>query len=153
MEMGLPVLSRIFNPLLKDILCLLYKLPVEVNCIVCNPPRRIILAKYEIGRLLIVLIHFRSVRLALLRQLMRLTSIAALICLMCLFVPVRMRARRLQRMLSRTRSKQELLFPASCRARSRRRSYSFSESLLGPWLKAVGHDIVSLFSRMVMAWV
>jgi hypothetical protein len=37
----------------------------------------------------------------------------------------------------RTLSKQEDLFPASCRARSRRRSYSASASLLEVWLNAV----------------
>lgn len=84
MEMRLSVLSRISDPLFKNILCLVYELSVKINSVVCHPSRRVILAKYVVGRLLVILIHFGSVRLAFLRQLMRLSSIAAPVCLMCL---------------------------------------------------------------------
>lgn len=81
MQMRLPVLLRISDPLLDDILSLLDKLPMQINRIVRDAPRRVVLAEYVVRRLLVVLVHLRSVRLALLGQLVRQPSIAALVCL------------------------------------------------------------------------
>ncbi len=82
MQMRLAILLRISDPLLQNLLCLLYKLPMQINRVVRNSPWRIILPKYIIRGLLIILIHLRRMLLPLLRQLMRRSPISTLVCLM-----------------------------------------------------------------------
>lgn len=82
MQMRLPILLRISDPLLQNLLCLLYKLPVQINRIVRNSSWHIILPKDIIRGLLVILIHLRRMLLPLLRQLMRRSPISALVCLM-----------------------------------------------------------------------
>lgn len=82
MQMRLPILLRISDPLLQNLLCFLYKLSVQINRIVRHSPLRIILPKDIIRGLLVILIHLRRMLLSLLRQLMRRSPISALVCLM-----------------------------------------------------------------------
>jgi hypothetical protein len=89
MQMRLPVLLRVFDPLLKNVLCLLYKLSVEIDRIISDSSLRVVLAENIVGRLLVVLVHLRGMRLAFLRQLMRRCSITSFVCPMCLFGSVR----------------------------------------------------------------
>lgn len=66
MKMRLPILPRVSDPLLKNILCLLYKLSMQIDRIIGDSSRRIILAENVIGRLFVVLVHFCSVCFSLL---------------------------------------------------------------------------------------
>lgn len=84
MQMRLPILLRISDPLLQNLLRLLYKLPMQINRIVRDSSLRIVLPEDIIRRLLIILIHLRRVLLPFFRQLMRRSTISTLVCLMCL---------------------------------------------------------------------
>ncbi len=85
MQMSLPILLRISNPLLQNILRLFYKLPMQINCIIWDSSSCIVLAENVIGSLLVVLIHLRRMTLPLFRQLMRSCPIPSFICLMRLY--------------------------------------------------------------------
>jgi hypothetical protein len=82
MQMRLPILLRISDSLLQNLLCFLYKLPVQINRIVGNSPLRIIFPKDIIRGLFVILIHLCRMLLPLLRQLMCRSPISALVCLM-----------------------------------------------------------------------
>jgi hypothetical protein len=130
MQMRLPILLRISDPLLQNLLRLLYKLPMQINRIVRNSSLRIVLPEDIIRRLLIILIHLRRVLLPLFRQLMRRSTISTLVCLMCLGSTLVRVFQQVRHEWISTLSKHEDRFPASCRARSRNRSYSASASPL-----------------------
>lgn len=80
--MRLSILLRISYPLLKDLLCLLYELPMQVNSVVCDSAWCIVLPEDEVRRLLVVLIHFCSMLLAFLGELVRSCPVAILVCLL-----------------------------------------------------------------------
>jgi hypothetical protein len=82
--MRLPILLRISNSLLQNILRLLYELPMQVYCIVRDSSCGVVLSEDVFRSLLVVLIHLRSVGFSFFRQLVRGSSIAAFIGLMCL---------------------------------------------------------------------
>lgn len=65
MQMRLPILLRIPYPLLQDVFRFLYELAVQINRIVCDSTRRIVLAEDIVGSLFVELIHLRCVSLAL----------------------------------------------------------------------------------------
>ena len=71
MQMRLPILPRVPNPLLQDALRLLDKLAVQINRIAIHPPHGIVLPKDIIGRLLIVRLHHTTMALPFFRQLVR----------------------------------------------------------------------------------
>lgn len=64
--MFLSSLLRISYPLLKDLFCLLYKLPMQVNSVFRDSAWCIVLPEDEVRRLLVILIHFGSMPLAFL---------------------------------------------------------------------------------------
>ena len=80
--MRLSILLRISYPLLKYLLCLLYELPMQVNSVVRDSAWCIVLPEDQVRRLLVVLIHFCSMLLAFLRELVRSCPIATLVCLL-----------------------------------------------------------------------
>lgn len=67
MQMSLPILLSISNPLLQNLLRLFYKLPMQINRIVRDSSLRIVLPEDVIGRLLVILIHLRRMLLPLFR--------------------------------------------------------------------------------------
>jgi hypothetical protein len=81
MQMRLPILLRISNPLLQYLLRLLHKLSMQINRIIRNPSLGIIFPENIIGSLLVVLIHLRGMLFPLFRKLMRRSAISALVCL------------------------------------------------------------------------
>lgn len=64
--MRLSILLRISYPLLKNLLCLLYELSMQINTVVRDSARRIVLPEDKVRGLLVVLIHFCSMLLAFL---------------------------------------------------------------------------------------
>lgn len=133
---------------LEDALGLLHELAVQVDGVLGHVARRVVLAEDVLGRLLVVRVTLRLVLLALVGQGLGAGAVAMLVGLVRLqhvvlstsgdfTTVVEDTARGRQKGADQcTRSKHELIFPASCRARSRRRSYSASASLFGLWLKA-----------------
>jgi len=85
MKMGLVVLLCISYPLLQDVLGLLHKLTMQINCVVGNSAIGIVLSENEIRGLLIVLVHLCAVGFALLRQVVGGSSITALVRLTRLY--------------------------------------------------------------------
>jgi hypothetical protein len=63
--MGLSSLLRMSNPLLQNMLRLLYKLPMQINGIIRDSSRRIVLSEDVVGSLFVVLIHLHRMRFAL----------------------------------------------------------------------------------------
>jgi hypothetical protein len=80
--MRLSILLRISYPLLENLFCLLYELPMQIYCVVRDSALRIILSENIVRRLFIVLIHLRSMFLSFLRELMSSCSITMLVCLL-----------------------------------------------------------------------
>ena len=66
MQVGLPVLLRISNPLFQYLFCFLNELAMQINRIISYSPWGIVLSEDKIGCLLVVLIHLRCVSLAFL---------------------------------------------------------------------------------------
>lgn len=58
MEMCLALLLGISDPVLQDILCLLHKLSMQINRVICDSALRIVLAENVIRGLFVVLVHF-----------------------------------------------------------------------------------------------
>ena len=81
-EVCLAVLLCIANALLENLLGLLDVLAVQVDSVAGDFAHGIVLAENELGSLLVVFVGFGSMCLALLRQLMRLTTVAALVGLL-----------------------------------------------------------------------
>lgn len=69
MEVVLAMRLGIFNALFQNLLRLLDKLSVQVDCIRLYATICVILAENELGRLLVILFHFAPVGLALFREL------------------------------------------------------------------------------------
>ena len=65
MQMRLSILLCISDPLLQNLLCFFHELPMQINRIVCNSSKRIVLSENIIGGLLIILIHLRCMLLPL----------------------------------------------------------------------------------------
>ena len=171
MQMRLAPGLGVADARLQDVLGLLDELAVEIDRVVGDPALHIVLAEDVFRRLLVVLVLLGLVLLSLVGQSLGLGAIAALVRLVRLKVVQRQlpgiicfqdnaRGEKTSKHgkgafsgVNRTRSKQELLFAASWRARSRRRSYSASESLLAWWLKALTHLISgqSLRRRRILA--
>lgn len=81
-QMRLPRIARILNPLLQNALRLLHKLPMQINCVAIHPPHRVILPEYIIARLSIILVRHRAVSLTFLGQLVRGAAVTALVGLL-----------------------------------------------------------------------
>lgn len=71
MQVVLAVRLGVADALFQDLLGLLDKLPVQVNCVFRDAPAGIVLAENELGRLLVILLHLATMRLALLGELLR----------------------------------------------------------------------------------
>ena len=79
MEMRLPSRLGISYPLLQYLLGFFHVLSMEVNRVARDSAFGVVLSEYEIGGLLVVLIHHLSVTLALFRQRMGCRAVTALI--------------------------------------------------------------------------
>lgn len=84
MEVRLVVLLRVADALLEDVLGLLDELPVQVDRVVGDAARRVVLPEDVLAGLLVVLVHLRRVPLALVAQLLGLGAAAALVRLVSL---------------------------------------------------------------------
>jgi len=82
----LPVTPGILNPLLQNILGFLHKLPVQINCIGFNAPRRVVLLEDKLRCLAIILLHFAPVRFALLAEFFGPCAIAGRVCFFGLYL-------------------------------------------------------------------
>lgn len=65
-KMCLTVGAGVSDALLEDILGFLDELTVQIDGVALDPPRRIVLAKDEVGGLLVVLLHHCAMSFALL---------------------------------------------------------------------------------------
>ena len=148
-QMRLARRTRVADPLLEDIFGFLDELPVQVDGVGGDAVQRVVLPEYVLGGLFVVLVHESAVAFAFFGELMRGGAIAALVGLLGLWGDGLVgsgclrRAGGLGREEGRglrigTFAEHEERLPASCRARSRRRSYSLSESEDEWWLKAGG---------------
>lgn len=79
MQMILSSAPCIFDSLLQDILSLLHELSVQIDGICWHAIGRIVLAKNEIGGLLIVLRHLLSVRLSFIGELFCCCAVAGIV--------------------------------------------------------------------------
>lgn len=70
------------DALLEDALCLLDELPVQVDLILIDAARRVVLAEDVLGRLAVKVVHLGVVRLALVRKLLRAGAVAGLVGLL-----------------------------------------------------------------------
>jgi hypothetical protein len=78
-QVRLAVLLGVADALLENVLGLLDKLAVQVNGIIGDAARRVVLPKDVVRRLLVVLVHLGRVPLALVAQLLGLGAVAALV--------------------------------------------------------------------------
>jgi len=78
----LTILLGVPNALLEDFLGLFDELAVQVDGVTVDFAHGVVFAEDELGGLLVVFVGFGSMRLALLRQLMRLAAVAALVGLL-----------------------------------------------------------------------
>jgi hypothetical protein len=95
MQMRLPVLPRILDPLLQDILRLLDKLSMQVNRVSRHAAFGIVFTKDKLGCLSVVLVHLPAMRLAFLGEFFGQCTIAVLVGLSRLFPP-RVRSNQIQ---------------------------------------------------------
>lgn len=70
----------ILNPLLKDLFRLFNKLPMQINRICLDASIGVILAEDKLRRLAVVFLHFATVGLALLGELLGPRAVAAGVC-------------------------------------------------------------------------
>lgn len=83
--MRLVVLLRISYSRLQDILGFLHELTMQIDCIVWNSSIGIVFPEYEVGRLLVVLIHLCAMGFAFLRQVVGGSPISTLVGLTRLY--------------------------------------------------------------------
>ena len=132
--MFLPRGSSILDALFEDILCFFDELAMQINRVRGDSAFSIVFSENKVRSLFVVSFRRSPVLLSLLRKRMRRCTVTASICLVCLMSSGSVNLPRFVGTL--TLSKQNDLFPASCRARSRRRSYSFSAACDWLWLNA-----------------
>ena len=82
MKMVLTMLFRILNAFFQNVLGLLHKLAVQVNLVLIDPARRVVLPEDILGRLTVEVVHLGVVRFALVGQLLRPGSITGLVGLL-----------------------------------------------------------------------
>lgn len=73
------MLTRILDPLLKNIFRLLDKLAVQINRVLRHSTRGIVFAEYEFGGLSVVVLHSAAVLFAFFRELFGAGSVAVFI--------------------------------------------------------------------------
>lgn len=78
-QMRLPSRLCITYPGLENVFGLLYELSMQINGVFSHAAWCVVLAKDVFGGLFVVLIHFRRMFFAFIRQLLRLCAIAALV--------------------------------------------------------------------------
>lgn len=81
MQMILSMCLGVFDALLQNLLGLLNELSVQIDRVGRDASVGVVLAKDELGRLLVILFHLAAVRLALLREFFGFRAIAARVCL------------------------------------------------------------------------
>lgn len=81
-EVRLSILLGVADALLENLLGFFDKLAVQVDGVAVDFANSIVLAENVLGGLLVVLVGFRCVRFALLRQFLRATAVAALVSLL-----------------------------------------------------------------------
>lgn len=84
-QVVLPMTPGILNSLFQNVLGFLYKLPVQINCICFNAPRRVVLLEDKLRCLAVVLVHFAPVRFALLAEFFGRCAIAGGVCFLGLY--------------------------------------------------------------------
>lgn len=79
MQMRLPVLPRILDPLLQDLLRLLDILPMQIDRVRRDSSVGVVLAEDKLGRLPVILLHLPAMLLAFLGELLSQSAVAVLV--------------------------------------------------------------------------
>lgn len=82
--MGLAIGPSVYDALLQNVFCLLYKLPVQINGVTIDTAYSVVLPEDVIGCLFIILVHHRTMSFPLLGKLVCGRTIATFVSIVSL---------------------------------------------------------------------